>query len=255
MLVAALPAVGGRDPHPAADQVRSSTARSPTASGNCCCRSALAAIALGVAQAALNFLRRWAQASAVTGMERDMRDDLYAHLQRLEPGFHDALAVRPAAVPGDHRPVGDPPVRRVRHRLPDHQPRRPSSSSVALLIHLNWWLGLLDRAASFVPVAVALLPGSSSRYRVLSRRAQDQQGDLATYVEEATAGIRVLKALGRRGEAAAPARRAGPAGVPRPRLTRPRLRGSFWAPARPDPERRDRPGAAARRAGGQPRTS
>ena len=39
-------------------------------------------------------------------------------------------------------------------------------------------------------------------YRVLSRRAQDQQGDLATYVEEAATGIRVLKALGRGGEAA-----------------------------------------------------
>ena len=49
----------------------------------------LAATALGAAQAVLNFLRRWAQARAVTGMEMAMRDDLYAHLQRLEPGFHD----------------------------------------------------------------------------------------------------------------------------------------------------------------------
>ncbi|MDR0346344.1 MAG: ABC transporter ATP-binding protein, partial [Nocardiopsaceae bacterium] len=48
-----------------------------------------AAIGLGAAQAILNFLRRWVQARAVTGMERAMRDDLYAHLQRLEPGFHD----------------------------------------------------------------------------------------------------------------------------------------------------------------------
>ena len=49
----------------------------------------LAATALGAAEAVLNFLRRWAQARAVTGMELAMRDDLYAHLQRLEPGFHD----------------------------------------------------------------------------------------------------------------------------------------------------------------------
>src|SRR5215813_9967050 len=31
------------------------------------------------------------------------------------------MAVRPVAVPGDYGPVGDPPVRRVRHHLPGHQ--------------------------------------------------------------------------------------------------------------------------------------
>src|SRR5450432_1557471 len=46
-----------------------------------------AAIGLGTAQAVLNFLRRWAMSRAVTTMERDMRDDLYAHLQRLDAGF------------------------------------------------------------------------------------------------------------------------------------------------------------------------
>ena len=48
-----------------------------------------AAIALGVSQAVLNLVRRWVQASAVAGMERSMRADLYAHLQRLHAGFHD----------------------------------------------------------------------------------------------------------------------------------------------------------------------
>ena len=48
-----------------------------------------AAVGLGIAQALLNFLRRWVQANAVTGMERSMRADLYAHLQRLDPAFHD----------------------------------------------------------------------------------------------------------------------------------------------------------------------
>ena len=69
-----------------------------------------------------------------------------------------------------------------------------------LLIGLNWWLGLITGAV-FLPVTVACFR-FERRYRVLSRRAQDQQGDLATYVEDAAAGIRVLKALGRRDEAA-----------------------------------------------------
>jgi ATP-binding cassette subfamily B protein len=66
------------------------------------------------------------------------------------------------------------------------------------------------------------------RYRVLSRRAQDLQGDLATYVEEAAVGIRVLKALGRRGEAAA--RHGAQARLAYDtQADKSALRGSFWA--------------------------
>src|SRR5258708_10502231 len=45
----------------------------------------LAATGLGVTQAALSLYRRWVQASAVTGMERSVRDRPHAHLQRLPP--------------------------------------------------------------------------------------------------------------------------------------------------------------------------
>jgi ATP-binding cassette subfamily B protein len=63
---------------------------------------------------------------------------------------------------------------------------------------------------------------------VLSRRAQDQEGDLATYVEEAAAGIRVLKALGRRDEASA--RHGGQAALVRiTQVQKARLRGTFWS--------------------------
>ena len=96
----------------------------------------------------------------------------------------------------------------------------------ALLIHLNWWLGLLTTGV-FLPV-VTVCTRFERRYRVLSRRSQDQQGDLATYVEEAAAGIRVLKALGRRHEAAA--RHTGQARlVYQTQVSKARLRGSFWA--------------------------
>src|SRR5712692_7846850 len=40
----------------------------------------LAAVGLGAAEAALNLIRRWVQARAVTDMEKSIRDDLYAHL-------------------------------------------------------------------------------------------------------------------------------------------------------------------------------
>jgi ATP-binding cassette subfamily B protein len=97
---------------------------------------------------------------------------------------------------------------------------------VVLLIRLNWWLGLITGTV-LLPVVLASTR-FERRYRVLSRLAQDQQGDLATYVEEAATGIRVLKALGRGGEAGQ--RHAGQAAqVFDTQVRKARLRGTFWA--------------------------
>ncbi|HEX4288988.1 MAG TPA: ABC transporter transmembrane domain-containing protein, partial [Trebonia sp.] len=49
----------------------------------------LLAIGLGAASATLSLLRRWVQGNAVASMEKTIRDDMYAHLQRLDPAFHD----------------------------------------------------------------------------------------------------------------------------------------------------------------------
>ena len=87
-----------RDRHPAADQGRDrrpdrrvvgQPRRLARATG-CCIPIGLAAIALGIAEVALNLVRRWVQSTAVAGLEQSMRDDIYQHLQRLEPEFHDA---------------------------------------------------------------------------------------------------------------------------------------------------------------------
>ncbi len=185
----------------------------------------LAAIALGVIQVGLNLFRRWVQARAVTEMERAIRDDLYAHLQRLEPGFHDAwqsgqlLSRATNDLSAIRRFAGFGVVFLITNVF-------TFCVVVGLLIRLNWWLGLLT-GAIFLPVTVICLR-FEKRYRVLSRQAQDQQGDLATYVEEAATGVRVLKALGRRGEAAG--RHRGQAElVYRTQVAKARLRGSFWA--------------------------
>jgi len=63
---------------------------------------------------------------------------------------------------------------------------------------------------------------------VLSRRVQDQQGDLATVIEEAATGIRVLKALGR-GRLAAARHGAEADKVYRTQVEKAGLLGSFWA--------------------------
>jgi ATP-binding cassette, subfamily B, bacterial len=185
----------------------------------------LAAIAFALINSGLNLFRRWVQASAVTGMERTMRDDLYGHLQRLHPGFHDSwqsgqlLSRATTDLSAIRRFAGFGVVFFITNLV-------TFIIVVAVLIHLNWWLGLLT-AGVFLPVTAICLR-FEKRYRVLSRRAQDQQGDLATYVEEAAVGVRVLKALGRRGEAAA-RHLAQAQAVYQTQASKARLRGTFWA--------------------------
>jgi ATP-binding cassette, subfamily B, bacterial len=185
----------------------------------------LAAIALGALQAGLNFYRRWTLASAVAGMEKTIRDDLYHHLQQLDPAFHDAWQSGQLL----SRATND--LATVRRFAGFGVVFFITSTwtfllIVVLLIRMNWWLGLLT-GLLFLPVTVLCLR-FEKKYRVLSRLSQDQQGDLATYVEEAAAGIRVLKSLGRRDQAQAK-HLAQARLVYRTQVGKARLRGTFWA--------------------------
>src|SRR5580704_16930149 len=186
---------------------------------------ALAAIGLGVAEALLNLIRRWIQAGAVAAMEKTIRDDLYAHLQRLPPSFHDQwqsgqlLSRATTDLSAIRRFAGFGLIFLVTNIM-------TFVAVVALLISLNWWLGLITGVV-FAPVLPVCFR-FEKRYRVLSRRVQDQQGDLATVIEEAATGIRVLKALGR-GRQAAARHDAQAAEVCRTQVAKAGLLGSFWA--------------------------
>ena len=185
----------------------------------------VAAVAFGALESFLNFYRRWVQAGVVAGLEKKMRDDLYAHLQRLDSGFHDAwqsgqlLSRATTDLSAIRRFAGFGVTFFITNIW-------TFVIVVVELVRLNWWLGLITGGV-FLPVA-GLCVVFEKRYRVLSRRVQDQQGDLATYVEEATTGIRVLKALGRRDEASA-RHYAQADAVFTTQVAKARLRGTFWA--------------------------
>jgi ATP-binding cassette subfamily B protein len=185
----------------------------------------LAAVALGAAEGLLNMLRRWIQASSVAEIEKAIRDDLYLHLQRLPVSFHDEwqsgqlLSRATTDLSTIRRFAGFGLIFMVTNTM-------TFIAVIALLIHLNWWLGLITGAV-FVPV-VPICLRFEKRYRVLSRLVQDQQGDLATLVEESATGVRVLKALGR-GPLAAARHDAQAADIYRTQVAKAGLLGSFWA--------------------------
>ena len=185
----------------------------------------LAAIGLGASMGVLNMIRRWIQAGAVANIEKSIRDDLYAHLQRLQASFHDdwqsgqLLSRATTDLSSIRRFAGFGLIFLVTNIM-------TFVAVVALLIHLNWWLGLITGVV-FAPVLPVCFR-FEKRYRVLSRRVQDQQGDLATVIEEAATGVRVLKALGR-GRQAAARHDAQAAEVCQTQVEKAGLLGSFWA--------------------------
>jgi len=185
----------------------------------------LLAVGLGTASATLSLIRRWVQGNAVAAIEKQLRDDLYQHLQRLDPAFHDEwqsgqlLSRATTDLGAIRRFAGFGVVFLIISIV-------TFTAVTGLLISLNWWLGLLT-GAMFIPVLV-FCTRFERRYKVLARRAQDQDGDLTTLVEEAAAGIRVLKALGR-GPESARSHHAQGATLGETRVGMARLLGQFWS--------------------------
>lgn len=155
----------------------------------------LLAIGVGVVEALLIFLRRWAQVKPVLGLETRLRDELYEHLQRLPMGFHgdwqsgQLLSRATTDLSTIRRFLGFGMLFLVMNIL-------QLITVTVLLTNKYWPLGLLV-LASAVPIVWTSLR-FEKRYIKISRQVQDEQGDLATLVEESALGIRTIKAFGRR---------------------------------------------------------
>jgi len=155
----------------------------------------LLALLLGVLEAALVFIRRWVQSYAALGMETAIRNDLYAHLQRLPVEFHDRWQT------GQLLSRATTDLGTIRRFLSFGLVYLVVNTAtfvtvVALLVHLYAPLGFFV-AASAVPLFF-ISKNLSRAYLRTSREVQDLQGDLATFIEESAVGVRVIRAFGRR---------------------------------------------------------
>jgi ATP-binding cassette subfamily B protein len=156
---------------------------------------ALVAFGLGAVEAFLTFVRRWIQSTAVLGMETAIRGDLYRRLQRLPVSFHDrwqsgqllSRAVTDLSV--IRRFIGFGLIFLIVNLL-------TYATVLVLLLRLSVPLGLIV-LVSTLPIA-AISKRWTRQYFEISRRVQDQQGDLATVVEESAGGVRIVKSFGRR---------------------------------------------------------
>jgi len=154
----------------------------------------LLAVVLGCVEIAMTFRRRILLGRIAMDVETRLRDDLYAHLQRLDVGFHDRwqsgqlLSRAQSDIALIRRFVAFGAVFLVILVV-------DVVAIFVLLLRLHAPLALLTMTSA-VPVLV-LCRRFERRYHQIVRSIQDQQGDLTTTIEEAAKGIRVIKAFGR----------------------------------------------------------
>ncbi|MEO7122505.1 MAG: ABC transporter ATP-binding protein [Lacisediminihabitans sp.] len=153
-----------------------------------------AVLGLGIIEAVMIWFRRQFVLVPGTEVEARMRNSLYTRLQELPVTFHDRW----------------PSGQLLSRAISDLSLIRRWMSfgllllvvnvltilvGFGLLVHINWILGVVFMVCS-IPLWIYGFV-FENKYSVVARRSQDQAGDLATSVEEAVHGIRVLKAFGR----------------------------------------------------------
>ena len=159
----------------------------------------IAVLALGIAEALFVMLRRWLVLTPGTHVEAGLRRTLYAKLQELPVSFHDRWPSGQLL----SRATGD--LSLIRRWLSFGLVLFVANSvtiavGLAVLFSFSWVLGLIFFVTS-IPIWVRGF-SFEKKYHSIARLSQDQAGDLATSVEEAVHGIRVLKAFGRGDHAA-----------------------------------------------------
>jgi ATP-binding cassette subfamily B protein len=155
----------------------------------------LLALGLSISEVLLVWARRWAQSRAVSDLEATLRNDLYTRLQALPMEFHSRwqsgqlLSRVTADLSTIRRFMGFGLLFLVINIL-------QLVVVTILLLNLYWPLGIVVLVAALPIIVVSLK--FEKKYLAISRRVQDQQGDLATRIEESAVGFRVIKAFGRR---------------------------------------------------------
>ena len=151
-------------------------------------------LALGLAEAAMVWARRWFVLAPSTRVEFELRTTFYRRLQRLPVAFHDRwqsgqlLSRMMQDISIIRRWLAFGLVLLVVNVL-------TIIVGAVLLFQWHWLLGVIFLVTS-APLWYAGYR-FEKRYGTLARQSQDQAGDLATSVEESVHGIRVLKAFGR----------------------------------------------------------
>lgn len=151
-------------------------------------------VLLGSIETVLAFSRRMTLAKASHTLEMDLRNDLYAHLQRLHVSFHDGWQSGQLLT----RAIND--INSVRRFVGFALPFLVILSFQVIYV---FYLMFRENVLLALIALVGILPVGyisyrfGRQYRTIARQVQEDQGDLGTVIEESATGIRIIKAFGR----------------------------------------------------------
>ncbi len=152
----------------------------------------LAILVVGVLKAAFMVGRRLISGRQALGIEKDMREGLYAHLLRLSFGFYDRHQT------GQLMSRATIDLQSVRFFLGFgliffFQHVLTVVSVMAVLFFVEWRLALI--ALAITPLIVAVAYRYSHVSHPVLRDVQQKLGDVATVTEESIVGVHVVKAF------------------------------------------------------------
>ena len=152
----------------------------------------VAILAVGIVKAALMVGRRLISGRQALGIERDMREGLYAHLLRLSFGFYDRHQT------GQLMSRATVDLQAVRFFLGFgliffFQHALTIVSVTVVLFVVEWRLALI--ALAITPVIVAVAYRYSHVSHPVLRDVQQRLGEVATVAEESIVGVHVVKSF------------------------------------------------------------
>ncbi|MCG6567249.1 ABC transporter ATP-binding protein [Tessaracoccus sp. ZS01] len=154
----------------------------------------LALLGVGAFEAFMSFVRRWIMSRATSHIEANIRLDLFDQLQRLPLGFHKAWESGQLL----SRIMSD--LGLLRRFMSFGLVMLAMSSLhivvvVGIMVVTLWQVGVAV-LISVIPVVIAVF-ALMGRFGRISRRVQDQTGDVASAAEESLHGVRVIRSFGR----------------------------------------------------------
>jgi len=146
-----------------------------------------------LAKGALGYLQQLQMRYVSERVQRDIRNDLYSHLQTLSLGFFTRRSTGEimSRLGTDVESLGDASTELFRNAL-----REPLNiiGLIALLFLIKWQLALLSLLV--LPVTILPIVKFGAKIRRRGTRVQERRAELNTILQETISGVRVVKAFG-----------------------------------------------------------
>jgi subfamily B ATP-binding cassette protein MsbA len=146
-----------------------------------------------LAKGALGYLQQLQMRYVAERVQRDIRNDLYSHLQTLSLGFFTRRSTGEimSRLGTDVESLGDASTELFRNAL-----REPLNiiGLIALLFLIKWQLALLSLLV--LPVTILPIVKFGAKIRRRGTLVQERRAELNTILQETISGVRIVKAFG-----------------------------------------------------------